>query len=778
MRKSRNGPTVELSFIYLKKMTAGDNNQVKIPMPKKFDMLMKTVVRHFGATMNVKALYTEEGKRIETILDVIPGTVILVADKEITLDLHQAATPTKRHRKNKGHTGAAFTQIFGGTKQPESKFEVIESPAQLANYGFATPSSKKQQSNLQSQDEWVSATEIENGFQRTPQSFFEMNESTPRGSFQSRDISTPGTGNQLKTPQTGFQFQDGTTPRSGIPSRDGRTPQGVFHFKSGKIAGPGVQSRGDKTPQSQAFNSTQDSHIQGDKTPTNGPQKTPQGSLKGRRTPKSAFQLRFERSVESAMSQSPDENIDMTQTPKNRSKSSSKRLRESPLTPKEEVEMEKQSTLEMGDLFSKIVGESNVDAPKMWEAVKHLRKERRESLPMFANMNDLEMTSLCDWMTHGLSTLESIHLPRVTDEYFAYNSLVTKARNVIAQHRKAMPGGTCYHFRIGIVGPPRSGKSSFLSLLGEELMCDLLVTDSFKRTFIMILDCSQLSPLVNDEKQFYHAVVQTTIHCLRWQAPHLRGKLDMLQKFFESVTDVVRYPRFPGSYSNASDDKVCKGRYQKIANDLCDLWRDERRKSGWYMAVSMFPTFLAQAVGFKNVVFLIDHFDEIDVDAPTNGHFSNARDRVALSDIMKLTLQQNNFIVSCRNEQKLYNVLATSEIVPGFFCDATAGIEYITSDIGDECPCQGDKTVFALEIAGQDETLEVYRDDLGNYPAYVRHWKHLISASRKARKCKDYLDEENLLLIDAGQSLVDDVYTSPDWRENIIVDSVRQMNKR
>ena len=824
MRQSRNGATVELSFIYLKRITAGDKHLVKVPMPKTFDLLMKTAARYYGSEMNVKALYTEEGRKIENMFDVAPGTVLLVADRDINLDLHKTGTPTKR-RSKKQSVGSemGLEQLFGDRRQRQTKCEVIQAPEKQVKQSQATPRSKSRRSTViddtDTDDEAFErapqqtfqigdvasipgSARSENGRQlngATPQSGFNgrgetqgfkgntpqfKNDRTPQGVFQFKDGSTPTSGYQGngETPTSGFRFNDGTTPGSGVQPRDGKTPQRVFHFKSGRVSGPGVQSKGETTPRDRGVGGerTPRSGLQSatEKTPQQGgkSQKTPQGLMRPR-TPKSAFQTKFERSVNNAMSASPDENIDMNETPKSR-KNSPKRLRDSPLTPKEEVEMEKQSTLEMGDAFSKLVGEANVDASKMWEAVKALRKARRESLPMFANVGDFELMGLCDWMYHGLKAFEALNFPRVSDEYFAYNTLVAKARSVITSHRKAMPGGTCYHFRVGIVGPPRSGKSSFLSLLGEEIMSDLLATGAFKRTFIMAMDCSQLSTVVNNDKLFYQAIVQTTIHCLRWQAPHLRGKIDILQKFFESVTDVTTYPRFPGSYANSGEERAQKGRYQKLAKDLCDLWHDDRRRASWYLAVAMFPTFLAQAVGFKDVIFLIDHFDELDVDAPTTGHFAKSPDRVSLADAMKLVLQQNSFVISCRNEHQFYNILAPSEIVPGVFCDGTAGIDFITSDVGEDCPCQDDKHVFSMEIAGHDEQLEVSRDDLGNYPAYVRHWKELVEASRKARKCKDYLDDDNLLFIDAGQALVGDVYVSSDWKESMIVDSVHEINRR
>jgi hypothetical protein len=347
-----------------------------------------------------------------------------------------------------------------------------------------------------------------------------------------------------------------------------------------------------------------------------------------------------------------------------------------------------------------------------------------DSVPAFedllTNLPGLEQHQIVRWHQAALAMMAEQGFAPLTPTLLALDEVIAQSRAFLGSHRFPSICGSGYRLNVAIVGPRQSGKSTFLRVLSEEILVDLIVTEEWKKTFVFLLDCKSLVASI-DVVTLYRTIVSMTFRQCHWQAPNLIPHLRMIQGHFESVVTFQNPPQFPRSFTIDDSTRVIAAALHQVGVRLSALWNNPTALLGWLEAVFLFPTEIATVFGFKKSLLLFDHFDLIDF--PMFGsplHFTESPAHVSLPDIIKRVMSRTNFVVSCQDEERFYSLFpsVTKGVESDFQVELISLVD-VLHQVDNE-----DKQ-FNLELEGGLVPFVFTVDMSGGIPAYVQVWSEV-----------------------------------------------------
>ena len=370
------------------------------------------------------------------------------------------------------------------------------------------------------------------------------------------------------------------------------------------------------------------------------------------------------------------------------------------------------------DLFTQLIGESPSLESKVPKALKAL-PEFEDALNAAPEMEEQHLIS---WRNKIIEVAETQGLRMPEDGAYAIDEMIGRARCLLMDHRFAHCGGFSHRHNIGIIGPRASGKSTFLRVLTEEIVVDLAASGEWKKTFVFILDFGAIRPIIESFVEFYHAVVALIIQQMQWQRPHFTKHMRMIQKYFESVTELRNPPVFTKAFIFDPETRDLALALQSVADRLSASWNDSYGLSKWIENVLQLPGRIAKAFGFKKSLVIFDHFETADVTFDGHGSpFKNSDEFVYLIDLLKTATKNTNFIIACRDQERFYTLLPS--MTNDNWTNLNDYIELVTM-IG-MVPNPSEEKQFFVDMAGSNVPLVLTVRDCGGVPSYLKLWTEL-----------------------------------------------------
>lgn len=674
--------TVSATYIFLKDITNPEDPPKKIFLPKAYPFLLKKAKELFGNRMEVRSFYDENGDKIipNQFDRVMPGGTLYVSslDSEKENEQPVALKPTNSPSKDKGRIMStdSYQQIFGTTmgnrvnndklaKDTGSRLrfsrtdkEISDDNSKKPRARFITRSEKMQREQQQKEEKEKRKKEMEeksNQFDqiRARKANAKKEDSIePNGSIKSM----VNTVRRIPVPNKGRNPSQDDTLVS--PSKN------KYNF----LNDDSQASNNSKKKRNTKYNNMNDDENQyeyelnddfeNDENNQRYDEGSTKHSRKGQFYDSNPMNSRNNNQLMNTSNQNnefnyngEDDNLKDNEDQNNvkyYNRSSSE------INSNEQQEDANGSDKDLKVLISETVRQEGALSKNIPKALESL-PEYSETL---TQLPELENQQRSNWYSHEIEIMSKNNILPVDEKAFGVKELTEKARSVITNHRHYSAGGLSHRFNIAVVGPNESGKSTFLRILSEEVLTELITTDEWKKTFIFFIDLTTLMSDTTEYSRFYHSMVEKTICCIESQKPELTPYIPMIKKHFDDLILYRQPPKFPKSFMLDTNTQKIAYELQFLINRYSQLWNDEEMLVEWVTSVVYLPILLSKALGFQQFLYVIDHFDvgDIIID-PSPTKFSESPSCVYLIDIFKFILTQTNFIISCSDQQLFFALL-------------------------------------------------------------------------------------------------------------------------
>ena len=356
---------------------------------------------------------------------------------------------------------------------------------------------------------------------------------------------------------------------------------------------------------------------------------------------------------------------------------------------------------------------------------------------------EIEKQQASAWIAHGclIACLELF--PDVDDSTYGKEQIISKSKKILSNHRFSNPIGSEFHIRAAITGMKRSGKSTFLRILTDQLISELVFDGTWHKTFLFMLNMEKLVSSINSPEKFYTTIVHSTLHHLSWHKPIMHQHMRKLILFFDSVITNKHTRHFPHL-----NDETIENELKNLGTYLFNLWNTPTEYRKFMTAAVFFPSIIANIFQFQKTLFILDHYDVIHTFSYPSGETSNfnPNDGFWLTDICNYAFTSTDFIIASDDLNKFYE--CTSYI---------KNIEiYGTMDLIDKLSRTNlFDNYFAVQIEGFEEPIILTIDSCGGVPYYFQLWENMNST---ADLLYDYKNQEcELALNEAAKEFLEAV---------------------
>jgi hypothetical protein len=433
------------------------------------------------------------------------------------------------------------------------------------------------------------------------------------------------------------------------------------------------------------------------------------------------------------------------------------------------------------DLISGHLPDSLSRGP-MLTGLGKLPKSKRNLLANLQQLEDAQKMRYYDEIV-AILRLQGM-FPDLTS-FTGVDVLDKKAAEFIS-HRCISSFSASHVFQAAVTGPPKSGKTSYLGILTEKLLFSLITADTWKRTFIFGADLTKLFRVVDDLKLLYRTFIRQLFALFNAQTPQLIQFLPLLEQSFLSIVDATTKP---GSFSvprkmvQQHSYKHVADEIQRLGQRLIEAWFDPTALLPWLTFLMMLPVDLANAFGFNEVVFFLDHFDFALVQLFPVYPFEDSKGIAYISEHLKIVMQNCCYILTARDSDMLF---ASLRSVSESGIDLAASTEFITLFDCLEASRYKESEVL-IEFNDTRQSIRVDSQCAGGVPSYIAKWERLIEVIDELEKSDpssfEFQETYGLMIADAEVLLQTVFVDERDPDQEIVhnglgVDSVRRIKGR
>ena len=345
---------------------------------------------------------------------------------------------------------------------------------------------------------------------------------------------------------------------------------------------------------------------------------------------------------------------------------------------------------------------------------------------------------------------------------------------VIENHRFVSFGEASYSMKCHVVGPRKSGKTTFLRLFSHRLVNEFAKTGTMYKKFIVPFDMKLLSTSLTNYSQYYSDMVDIVCRALALQKPLLERIIKTEVKPF--LLSVMRSepPVFKKSLLYQHESKEFFNNVQAIGELLNLFWNDSQCLTQWYTNVSYLPNLIGSAAGYEETFYIIDNFDYCDQCFLPSERFADSDEQIFVSEYFKFALMNSSFIAACEDESKLYQLLTDVEDTFPSNQYEFLSMEEIQSDAAKD-------EIIIVQIDGIKQQLTLKPEICAGIPAYIAVWNGITEIIKNVDKLADQKNgeyEDTKLLASAqAQRFIQMAYVIDDTAEkpldHIIVTDLR-----
>ncbi|OHT16262.1 hypothetical protein TRFO_13266 [Tritrichomonas foetus] len=368
------------------------------------------------------------------------------------------------------------------------------------------------------------------------------------------------------------------------------------------------------------------------------------------------------------------------------------------------------------------------------------------------------------WFSNVVDLLEQQNMAVNKEKITYYDQITLNARELIQKHRFSYPGGTNHRFKIAVTGPNVSGKTTFVSVLAQQLLLELAAAGDWKSTFIFPIDVSSIAHLCQDLSGLFQAMAQLSFQALAAQKPLLTPYAEQLTQTFESIV-TTGSPLLPKNFVLDEDFRILIPQIQQLIDICLQCYRDPSSMTAFVVNTFMLPYFLSLIFGFKHCIIIADHFDLADVTKAASPPFEDTNDNVFMAEIFKFLFNQSSFIIGAKFNAAFMEVLTSIEAQNTTF---SQGIEFVsTLGIVDPHP---DEYTYNLTFENDEEKpVSLNSSFLGGCALLLNRWnqlsvlaKRIDDAHEQGEESEIDEEEERLNLINHIQSLLKSILLNAD----------------
>lgn len=335
------------------------------------------------------------------------------------------------------------------------------------------------------------------------------------------------------------------------------------------------------------------------------------------------------------------------------------------------------------------------------------------------------------WVAGFVGGLEKRGFTEMPKKMYMADVMDEFARRMMRENR-FMTNEICAHrFGLAIVGPPKCGKSTMMSLIARQTAVELSASDEWKRTFVLVVNMKELVPLLATFQTFYKAFVTLLIEQVEQQnSSVVKWGVEMRRYFGNLLEDGTAPIQLDQRCIVHMTQKNLRRDLQRLGDDVVEGW-----KSGsvnwWMTSVMNLAIALPVVLGFRKTMFIVDNFEFADVAiAPMKPFIGQS---CFFCEHMKYVLAKSDYIISCQSTALLYQSLLP---VDREGVDLMKNTRFVSMNGMFAGTIEGESPLI-MRILDDEMPLIVKREHCDGIPNYLLLWSDL-------NRLIDEVDEENL----------------------------------
>lgn len=392
-------------------------------------------------------------------------------------------------------------------------------------------------------------------------------------------------------------------------------------------------------------------------------------------------------------------------------------------------------------------------------AISKMKPEQKEFVTS-AETNEFKQKQY--WMKMITDLLSRAHFCEKTTGLFLNSEIHEYVRKSVLKHRFIAGNSAFHRFKIGIVGPPKSGKSTLLHIYLQELLLEIVASDEWKSTFVFPMKIDDVESTVNNYESFYHKIINLILDEIVQQKPIYQKWIFNIRKYFESVTShLVPLILSKSCYINKYVLNI-QNKLIEIGRVLHEAWTAPSGFEWWYTLIFLLPSLISNVLGFRKTIYVIDNIEEYDILLEPHHPFDNTSQFVFISEHLKHALSRNDYIFACHNMGKLYSMLNPIDdegidLKPITDFISTNGI---SSDMVENDP------PLLMTLSTEDLPFVMKGCDCDGVPNYILLWKdlnQLIDEMDGMNEDTDEFDDVHYFAVAHAQAMINNLF----YDENI-----------
>lgn len=387
-------------------------------------------------------------------------------------------------------------------------------------------------------------------------------------------------------------------------------------------------------------------------------------------------------------------------------------------------------------------------------AISKLRPDKKEFVTS-VETNEFKQKQF--WMKKITDLLARANFCEKTTGLFLNSEIHEYVRKSVLKHRFVAGNSAFHHLNIGIIGPPKSGKSTILSIYLQELLVELVASDEWKSTFIFPLKIENIDKLADDYISFYRKIINLILDEIVEQRPVFQKWILNIKRFFESVTSKLVPLILSKSYHVNKYVLNIQNKLTEIGKSLHEAWKSPSGFEWWYTLIFLLPSMITNVLGFKRVIYVIDNIDDFDVFLKPHHPFDNSSQFVFISEHLKHALSRNDFIFACHNIGKMYSML---EPIDEDGVDLKPITDFLpTNGISNEL-VENDPPLL-MTLSTEDLPFVMKGSDCDGIPSYILLWKdlnQLIDEMDGMNEDTDEFDDAHYFAVAHAQTMINNMY--------------------
>lgn len=356
--------------------------------------------------------------------------------------------------------------------------------------------------------------------------------------------------------------------------------------------------------------------------------------------------------------------------------------------------------------------------PEMFNIFNQLTEQQKQLLGEVAPDEALQKQS---WIGNIKQLIEKFAFCPTTKGLFLSDDMYDYVKMAVDNHRFICCGNCTNKHNIGIVGPPKSGKSTMLQMYAEESTLDLAATDNWKSTFIYFMNMKELLPLMEDFGGIYIKFVQTICECIAIENPSLTRIMPDIRRYFESLIKSPTTLQISKSYLGNPVHKRFQENLTTIGEGILNAWNDPASLEWWYTMIFELPNWISKALGFKKTLIFVDNVEYADIKIEPKGRFARSNSYAYISEHFKHALKEGDYVFACENMYNMYDMLPP---IDEDGVDMLHGTDFLTTNGITEDITENDPPL-AIQLRGETMSFILRGSDCDGIPNYILLWNDL-----------------------------------------------------